>query len=260
MTERLVLVKFGGSLITDKEKEDTIRHNAVDACAVAMKHAYSILPDTHFIVGTGAGSFGHIMAQKYDLRSGIETSKQWQVMCEIHNNVRRLNGLVAEVLTTRALPAFTISPAGIVMARNGVVETVFTGPIIHLLKRHCIPVLHGDGAFDLERDAVILSTEKVLQACLERLREEYKEIIVVYCMDTDGLLDEDRQRIPVFARNGRIFVHDNGVHDVTGSIEGKIKSARLAANIANRVYLISGEDSQALLGAIHDESVGTRVL
>jgi len=259
MKKQLVLIKFGGSLITDKRTEDAVRADMIERCAEQVEEVKRTFPATDLIIGTGVGSFGHIQARKYLLKKGIKPAELFYGMCTIHNNVRKLNEMVVDRLTERTLSAFSISPSAIFMANDGAVASSFFQPVRQLLSSGCIPMMHGDAVLDPVRGLTIMSTEKVLQTCLEDLRELYEEIVVVYCMDVDGIWDENRKVIPVLERDRQLFMHVNDVEDVTGGIEGKVRSARKAADLADRVYLISGKTQGTLRKAIEGKQVGTRI-
>jgi len=259
MKKQLLLVKFGGSLITDKEKEDTARPDVISQCVQQIKEVKNALPETDIVIGTGAGSFGHIQAHAYQLKKGATLAEQFYGMCVVHNNVRKLNEIVVDSLTGTGLPAFSVSPSAIFMASDGALVSTFFPPIRQLLASGCIPLLHGDAVLDPVRGLTIMSTEKVLQACLENLRELYEKITVVYGMDVPGVWDGERRIVSVLERDRELFRHENGVKDVTGGIEAKIKSARQAADVADAVYLISPKEPGTLLGALQNEQVGTRI-
>lgn len=260
MNKRLVLIKFGGSLITDKEQHETVKLDALMFCANEFKKAYELVSDTDFIIATGAGSFAHTNAVKYGLKNGVDTPERAYGMTITHNSVRRLNGMLVDALTNLGISAFSLSPASLFTMENREIRSSHFEPITELLKHGCIPVLHGDTILDTTRGMSIMSSEMSLQACLEKLSGVYDEMMVVYCMDTDGILNEQGNTIPEFGRDQEVFVHKSTADDVTGSIEGKIKSARKAAEIANAVDLISGKNKDALSRLFQGKKIGSRVL
>jgi isopentenyl phosphate kinase len=259
MKKQLVLIKLGGSLITDKNKEDTAQVAIIEQCAKEIAEVKRLFPNTDMIIGTGVGSFGHIQARNYQRNVVPGSAKMFYGMSTIHNNVRKLNGLVAEQLTSKGLSAFSISPSAMLMAYDGEIASAFLQPIRQLLASGCIPLMHGDAVLDPVRGLIIMSTEKVIQVCLEDLREVYEDIIVIYCMDVDGVWDADHNVIPLLEKDEKLFIHPSDVKDVTGGIEGKVKSARKAAAFANRVYLISGREKDSLKNVIEGRQIGTQV-
>src|SRR5690349_7395587 len=59
-TKALVLVKLGGSAITDKSRERTVQKNILQQLARELKTS-----KTPLLISHGAGSFAHRSAQKY---------------------------------------------------------------------------------------------------------------------------------------------------------------------------------------------------
>jgi isopentenyl phosphate kinase len=255
-----VLVKLGGSLITDKTKPFVARADHIERMTRQLGEARSKYPDIDFVVGTGAGSFGHFTANEYDLRNGAHSDWQYYGMGVTHNAVARLSLLVAQALESQKLPAFVTSPASFILCRAGELVEAHIEPIKNLLLLGSIPLVHGDTITDNERGATILSTEKVLQACLERLRSSYRKITVVYFFDSKGLLDEKLHVIPHLTTAMPVMVHTELSHDVSGGIVSKVASARKAAQLADRVYLADGRADRVLQQVITGAVVGTQVM
>ena len=57
----MYIIKLGGSVITDKRKENYFKKDIVDNLAKVIKKA-----NKKTIIIHGAGSFGHIIADKYN--------------------------------------------------------------------------------------------------------------------------------------------------------------------------------------------------
>jgi isopentenyl phosphate kinase len=114
--------------------------------------------------------------------------------------------------------------------------------------------------FDDVRGGTIFSTEKILQACTDRLRTQYEKVIVLYLLNVDGVLDAEGQLISELKAHDEIAVYHEHDHDVTGGIIGKVASARLAAKTADGVYIANGTVPQIVSRILGGEPLGTRVL
>jgi isopentenyl phosphate kinase len=255
----LVVIKLGGGLITDKSKPFTLRAEFIKLFAEELNNLRSNYKDTDFLVGNGAGSFGHFGAHEYGLRKGANNDRQYYGMCVTHNGVHKLNGIVASELTAVGLPAFALSPSALFMSSGGQVSSSHLGPVKYLLKNGCIPVLHGDTVCDTTQGTRIFSTEEVLLECIKELRTQYKVITVIYLLATDGVLDEKGNAISILGIQDEVFVHGDLKHDVTGGIVGKIASARKAAVLADKVYLVNGTASGELNKVLNGTNTGTRI-
>ena len=67
----MYIIKLGGSVITDKTKENCYKKEIVDNLVKEIKKA-----NKKTIIVHGAGSFGHIIADKYNLNEGHRSSDQ----------------------------------------------------------------------------------------------------------------------------------------------------------------------------------------
>ncbi|HNT75017.1 MAG TPA: uridylate kinase, partial [Anaerolineae bacterium] len=78
MDEKLVFVKLGGSLITDKRERATLRSGVLPRMAHELREALTASPDLRVLLGHGSGSFGHWEAKRYGTRQGVTTTEQWR--------------------------------------------------------------------------------------------------------------------------------------------------------------------------------------
>jgi isopentenyl phosphate kinase len=259
MKRRLIVLKLGGGLITDKAKPTTPRQVSIKLAAEEIAQAYTTNVDADFLLGTGAGSYGHFTAHQYGLRDGARTKRQLRGMCLTHNNVRRLNSMVVDALLGEDIPAFAASPALMMTCADGTVGQIHPEPLRLLLKYRCVPVVHGDTVCDAERGTTILSTEEVLNACLAKLKSAYDKITVIYAMDEGGVLDASGRVVPELSANDEITVHDTAIHDVTGGILGKLRGASDALKFADAVYIVNGNRRGAIQRAMDGEAAGTKI-
>ena len=68
--ENLILIKLGGSVITDKKKDFTVREENILRLAREVKAALGT-GNNKIIIGHGAGSFAHVPAHKYQTKEGL---------------------------------------------------------------------------------------------------------------------------------------------------------------------------------------------
>ena len=72
MSKKLIIVKLGGSLITDKTKPFTARMEIIADLAQQIKEALDEDKNLSLIIGNGGGSFPHYPAVKYQMNDGIK--------------------------------------------------------------------------------------------------------------------------------------------------------------------------------------------
>lgn len=123
MNEELVLLKLGGSLITDKTIAYTPRFEKLAQLAAQISAARRANPGLRLILGHGSGSFGHTAAKKHGTRSGIQPGKNgseyWDGFAEVWYQASQLNRFVMDLLHDAQVPALTLGPVAAVTASDG---------------------------------------------------------------------------------------------------------------------------------------------
>jgi isopentenyl phosphate kinase len=159
MNHKLVFLKLGGSLITDKNQAHTPRLEVLERLAREIGEARSQDHDLHIVLGHGSGSFGHVPASKYKTRSGVKSAEEWNGFIEVWREAASLNHLVLQALEKAGLPALAYPPSAGVIASQGKISTWNLDPLGEALGAGLLPVIHGDVVFDRVLGGTILSTE-----------------------------------------------------------------------------------------------------
>jgi isopentenyl phosphate kinase len=169
MSDRLVFLKLGGSLITVKEQPRTPRLDVLERLASEIAEARCQDPHLRLLLGHGSGSFGHVPASLYKTRQGVTTETGWQGFVEVWREAAELNRLVMTAFENAGLPALVFPPSAAVTARDGKVESWNLEPLGSALSNGLIPVIYGDTVFDLCLGGTILSTEELFSYLAPRL-------------------------------------------------------------------------------------------
>ncbi|MFC1789909.1 hypothetical protein ACFLZP_00275 [Patescibacteria group bacterium] len=80
--KKLILVKLGGSLITNKQKPFTQRPKTI-ARLVREIHQAKNKVNKLLIVGHGGGSYPHVPAKKFQTNQGVINKKSYQGIAEV---------------------------------------------------------------------------------------------------------------------------------------------------------------------------------
>ncbi|MCP4426690.1 MAG: isopentenyl phosphate kinase family protein [Chloroflexi bacterium] len=259
----MLFLKLGGSLITDKTGVEAARTGILARLAAEIAAARAVQHDLQFVVGHGAGSYGHVVAAKYKTRQGVKTTEQWRGFAEVHASMARLNRLVTEALLAAGVPALGLPPFSLAQCENGRIVHISTQPIQSALAAGLVPVIHGDVAFDTERGGTIISTEEAMGALVETLRPSW----LLLAGMTDGVLDLSAQVIPTISPENLPQIEGalGGSHgaDVTGGMASKVRGMLLLTErypqLTVRVFsgLEAGNVRQVLLAP--ETAVGTRI-
>ena len=250
--EKLILIKLGGSLITDKGKDRTSRPETIDRLAGELKKIHNIFKGK-IIVAHGAGSFAHRPAVEYQVRDGIKGPLQFKGFPIVADRAIELNRIVIKTFLDQKLPAVSFSPESCILANNFKVEEVFCDPIEQALRIGYLPVLYGDVIFDKKIGACIYSTEMVLGALAGKIAKKFK-VSFVYCTDTDGVYDSEGRTISVISHENikevERFISDSRKVDVTGGMIHKVKESLVMAKRGFETIIINGNIPNELVQAI----------
>ena len=262
MSDRLVFLKLGGSLITVKDQTRTPRLHVLERLASEISAACHQDPHLHLLLGHGSGSYGHVPASQYNTRRGVSTAAGWQGFVEVWRQAAELNHLVMQALAKAGLPALVFPPSATVTTRQGKVESWNLEPIRSALSHHLIPVVYGDVVFDKTLNGTILSTEELFGYLAPRLQPHQllfagldPSVWADFPSNTTPLAEITPSSFPQIASS----LTGSAATDVTGGMLAKVRQilTLLSEHPEFNATIFSGETPgnlrQALLGA----SLGT---
>ena len=187
MTE-LVLLKLGGSLITDKTQPNTPRLNVINRLALEIKSALNERRnDLRLVIGHGSGSFGHAAAAKYKITQGAAGPESWYGLAQVSAAAARLNRIVMDALLAADIPAIAFQPSASARMRQGQLMYFETHALKTVLEHGLIPVVYGDVSVDAVQGVNIVSTEKLLDSLARELNPER----ILLAGDMDGVYTAD---------------------------------------------------------------------
>jgi isopentenyl phosphate kinase len=261
---RLVFLKLGGSLITDKTRPYTARLEKLDALAAEIASALEKNTDLHLVLGHGSGSYGHAAASLHGTRLGVSTPEAWRGFVEVWYQASALNRLVVDALHRVNLPVMNFSPAASVTAQDGKVIAWDTSPIQTALSKGLLPIIHGDVVFDRLRGGTILSTEDLFAHLAHQL---HPQRILLAGLEAGVWADFPvcehllEQITPVTISQMTSGLGAAAGIDVTGGMYSKVTGMlALVEEIPEiEILIFSGEQPGNLLRALCAEKLGTRL-
>jgi len=254
-----VVVKLGGSAITDKSRACTARleviHNAIAEISI---HSGPL------VLLHGGGSFAHPFVSEGARRDGFKRKTQLTSVSEIELNLDQLTRIIGVGLLLRGRPFVPLAPISFLTLKGGVVSKSFLGPVSAALRLGLIPLIHGDLAFDETRGCGIVSADRIASLLGEKLGIPR----VLFGCDVDGLYDGN----PKTSSKARVISEVNrrnyskvlkGLRpssgDVTGGMRGKALEALRLARHGCECYIFNLTESSNLENLLEgSSSIGTR--
>ncbi|UCD03280.1 MAG: isopentenyl phosphate kinase family protein [Candidatus Aenigmatarchaeota archaeon] len=261
----LILVKIGGSLITDKSKPFTERKDVIRRLAGEI-HEARVEKGIKLLVGHGGGSYPHKPAKEYSTHKGISGKEGYKGMALVQDAAARLHRIVVGELIEAGENAMSVQPSAASLSNDGRIVEWYTKPIEKLLDYGMLPVVYGDVGIDTKKGCCILSTEELFRFLSTRLRPKR----VIMCGKTDGVFtsdpgkDSSAKHIPEitlksFPEMRKHLLDSDGI-DVTGGMIHKIEQALELVRNGASVQVINGKRDGDLKKALLGENVKGTVI
>jgi isopentenyl phosphate kinase len=214
MSERLIL-KLGGSVITDKSADCAVNRGQLASVASAIAGARA---GGGIVVIHGAGSCGHPEAKRYHLDAGAKAGETEGIFVT-HRAVSGLNDTVVAALREKGVAAVGVHPLHVGIADNGRLIGFECRHLETMLRLGMVPVIHGDVVMDLSRGACIVSGDQLVRYLAVALKISR----VGLATDVPGVLDGDVV-VPEITKKTVPSLRIGTSHhtDVTGGMRGKI--------------------------------------
>ena len=255
----LILLKLGGSLITDKSKPFTVRKNVLRRICKEIHEARNEKKFS-LIVGHGGGSFPHTSAQKYQTQKGYINKDSKKGFAIVQNDAAKLNRIVVQELINAGENAVSVQPSSACITKKGKIIDFYLISIKRMLKDDYIPVPYGDVGLDVVNGCCIISTEEIFNYLAKNLNA--KKIILAG--KVDGVYDSNRNIIkkitPGNFNEVKKYIGLSDGTDVTGGMILKVnKMLQLAKKGVNSI-IINGLKKDAIKNALLGKDVKGTVI
>ena len=259
MPEDLILIKFGGSLITNKSKTCSPKYKIIDGLCKAIGDI--LLQGKKIILIHGAGSFGHMKAKKWNISEGIDDPNkefQYAAIKEIRSDMEKLNKIIISNLAQYSIDSVVYSPH-----KNGKglgINYFLNKNFFELVKKNNVVVSYGD-VVDCDNDQKfgILSGDDLCELISNKLKPSH----VIFAIDGAlGLIDDPNlpgggNLIKEYTIGTKIVTNEVS-NDVTGGMNLKLMRAKNCFKMGSRVSIINGNNPQMIINAINGkEFIGT---
>ena len=207
------------------------------------------------IISHGSGSFGHIVAAKYQTQKGIINKDSISGFPLVADAARKINVIVMDNLLKVGLKVVSFSPFSFIYTKNEKEESSLVKPIKKALEIGLIPVIYGDVILDQIKGFCIYSGEKILNLLAKKLKDNYSAIKIIYCGQTNGVYDEKGKTIDKITPKSygsikKVLRGSAGV-DVTGGMIHKVQEAiELVTRLNVESLIINAERKNILKYAI----------
>lgn len=257
---KIILLKFGGSLITDKNKSYTTRPEIIHQIISEIKEVYEKNPELKLILGNGAGSFAHQSARKFGTMNGFSENIGLLGAGIVHNDAVRLNQILVTECLKQNLPVFSLQPSSIFISENKEAVIKNLEIIDSLIDFNFIPFLYGDVIIDKKIRSTIFSTDKIFRLIGMYLQAKGHKPTIIQAGNYDGVYDKNHKVIPKITNKNigkmqSVILGSKSI-DVTGGMKNKVQEMLKLASLGINSRIINGGVKGNLIKAIHQEDIG----
>ncbi len=257
-----ILIKLGGSLVTDKNQARTFRKDATARIVRQIKQLFATQNNSQLIIGHGSGSFGHFEAQRHRTIAGVSSGEDWLGFTKVGEAALALSQLVLREFVEAGLPVVRFQPSTLITAANGQIAAMEISLIIRALKEGLIPLVHGDIAFDTCLGGTIASTESIFV----HLAKSLPTSKIILLGEVDGVLASDGHLIkdvtPRSLHRIRSSLSGSSGVDVTGGMLQKVEEmVSLVVRYPQlQVVIANGHRANVLVDLLQNgQHIGTRI-
>jgi len=268
----IILVKLGGSVITDKNQPFTEDINTIRRLA---KEIHEARQEKKFklIVGHGGGSYPHTPASEFKTHEGIIDQRSYEGIVKVQDAASRLNRIIVRELLNTRENAMSIQLSSCSISENGKIKEMFLEPIKKLLDFNMVPVPYGDVGLDIKKGCCITSTERIfdyLARNLTKIGEKYRISRIIMCARIGGVFTDNpdvnsyaeliKEITPKNIKEIKSSLKGSFGIDVTGGMLHKVEMLLELAKLGIESEVINAKEPGLLKGALLGErGLGTTI-
>ncbi len=238
---KLLVIKLGGSAITDKSRPFKIRYTNLVKAVSEISKLYN--KSWRIVVIHGGGSFGHPIAAKYNLGRGGFNGYKLRGFAWTRYWMSYLNLKIINMFLKNNVPAVSLQTSAIAYNSDGKMKSLSLSILEKILEINGVPILYGDVVVDEKLGVSILSGDDLAAEIALRERAD----TLIYVMGSGGIYNAPPGKVgskllSVVTPHTVIYIGSSRGFDVTEGIRRKLRAAFRAAKAGIRVFAGSVEN------------------
>ena len=234
----MIIIKLGGSVITNKQKPLSPRRKAIDGLTKAIG---KIAEPT--ILVHGGGSFGHYWSVIYDMHTKEERHDPRGVAV-VKNSMVQLDKIILDSMEKNSLAPYCLPPASFMASDRPIAKKV--KEIADIAKSGMVPVTYGDALWYGQKKTYILSGDRIMSHLARILRPR----LCIFALNEDGLYSDLKSKTLIQEMGGHAPKMEQGGMDVTGGMARKVKEATRISRMGLDVFFVNGTKPARLTRAV----------
>ncbi len=237
----MILIKLGGSIITNKEKPLSPRKKTIENLAKSIRKI-----NEPMIIVHGGGSYGHYWSVKYDMHTKPRKYNQKGVSI-IKNSMIDLNKIILDSFVKNRLNPYCLPPTDFMGGNKPILKKV--KEIEKISKANFIPVTFGDALWYGQGKTYILSGDKIMT----HLSKILKPRLCIFALKEDGLYSDLKSKKLIYELKNEKPTFSETKMDVTGGMTRKVEEASNISKMGINVFFVNGNKPDRIVKAIKNK-------
>ena len=234
----MILIKLGGSIVTNKERPQSVRRKTIDNILKQIKKI-----DEPKILVHGGGSYGHYWSVKYDMHTK-PARYSLKGLSVVKNSMIELDKIILDNATKNRLNTYSLPPTDFMNGNKPIRSKI--EKIGEIAKSGLIPVTYGDALWYGQKKSYILSGDVIMTAIAKVL----KPSLSVFVLNVDGVYSDTKSKKLIYDfKKEKPKISKNSM-DVTGGMTRKIAEATKMSKAGLKVFFVNGNKPQRITYAV----------
>jgi len=238
----MILIKLGGSIITNKKKPLSARKKTIENLSKSLKKI-----DEPIVIVHGGGSYGHYWSVKYDMHTK-EKRYDLRGVAIVKNSMIELNKIILDSMLRNKLSPYCLPPTDFMSGNKPIIKKI--KEIEKIAKSGLIPVTYGDALWYGQKKTYILSGDKIMT----HLAKILKPRLCIFALDEDGLYSDLKSKKLIYELQGEQPTISENKMDVTGGMTRKVEEASKIAKMGLNVFFANGNKPERIVKAVKNRT------
>lgn len=234
----MILIKLGGSIITNKQKPLSPRRKTIDNI---LKEIGKIKEP--IIIVHGGGSYGHYWSVKYDMHTKpAKTSPKGVAI--VKNSMVELNKIILDSAVKNRINSYCLPPTDFMNGNKAIKSKILT--INDISKSGLTPITFGDALWFGQKKSYILSGDVIMTTIGKILKPR----LSLFVLDVDGVYSDLKTKKLIHDFKKEKPEIKNNKMDVTGGMTRKITEANNMAKVGLKIFFVNGNKPKRITDAV----------
>ena len=234
----MILIKLGGSIITNKERPLSARRKAIESILKQIKKI-----NEPKIIVHGGGSYGHYWSVKYNMHTK-PAKYDARGVAIVKNSMIELNKIILDIAVKNRINAYCLPPTDFMNGNRSIKNKILT--MNDISKSGLTPITFGDALWFGQKKSYILSGDVIMTTIAKVLKPR----LSVFVLNVDGVYSNLKTKKLIYDFKKEKPTISINKMDVTGGMTRKIAEAVKISRSGLNVFFTNGNKPQRITDAV----------